>query len=467
MKLFHSYYAHKHIRSIKRNRYNRKFHSLIEKNSSKRILVILHLFYPDSWKEIRQYLMNLSEYNWDLVITCPKERIDLLDRKSILELNEHTAFIEFENKGFDIGPFIMALKQIPFMDYDVVFKLQSKGIHRKRIFIYKQLFFGRDWFLNLFDGVLGAKDVHLIIDKIANDPDIHIAGAKNLLVHDPAHKERLVDKTLKRYGRGSTEPGYYFVAGTCFAIKPSFLKIYSDLPVTLDDFEPVAKTRGLSYAHAIERELCFRALSSEKDYYGSRVMSVRRALKKPAEAILSCFSSERLHKLPYSIDDEFFLWKLDNRLLFYKRKQMRPRDLNYEIVLEKSKMLRLPLEKAYPYRYLNGDVEAYEKYCDYHEKNGYPVMTRDRFDELIRSIKDNGYDGRNIILIREENIIMDGQHRACTLAYLNGLDKKIEVLKIIRISPTPILKSILPRFILNAYYRRKYGYDQANPPEFE
>ena len=32
------------------------------------------------------------------------------------------------------------------ISYDVIFKLQSKGVHRRWIFIYRQLFFRRDWF---------------------------------------------------------------------------------------------------------------------------------------------------------------------------------------------------------------------------------------------------------------------------------------------------------------------------------
>ena len=52
------------------------------------------------------------------------------------------------------------------------------------------------------------------------------------------------------------------------------------------------------------------------------------------------------------------------------------------------------------------------------------------FDQLIESIHKNRHDERKIIVVDENNILLDGQHRACVLADMYGVDSYIKVLKI-------------------------------------
>ena len=196
------YYKKGIRRGVARIAGQKKYQSLIRKNKDKRILVFLHLFYPESWKEIREYLRNFEGYNWDLCITYPgfldeKEGFQEI-KEDIRRLNPGTEFFCFENRGFDIGPFLTALRTRDTGGYDVVFKLQSKGTKRPWIYIYRQLFIGRDWFRILFEGVVGAGTIHTTIDAIANDPEVCMCAASNLIVHDPPHKENLVIRKIFR-----------------------------------------------------------------------------------------------------------------------------------------------------------------------------------------------------------------------------------------------------------------------------
>ena len=86
-------------------------------------------------------------------------------------------------------------------------------------------------------------------------------------------------------------------------------------------------------------------------------------------------------------------------------------------------------------------------------------MSPDRFDRLIESIKKEGYNTDNII-ITNKNILVDGQHRACCLAYLYGLDHEVEVLDITRLKPNYIIKAIMPQFLLNKFYEKKYNLEE-------
>ena len=447
------YHSRSLIRSAVRSAGQKKYRDLIKKNKNKKILVILHLFYPESWKEIREYLLNLKGYKWDLCVTYPNHLEGKLPVDSIRQINPGTRFFSLENKGYDIGPFLHALHQIDPEEYDVIFKLQSKGVRRRWIFIYRQLFFRRDWFLNLYEGTAGAGVIHTTIDRIANDPHTGMISAQNLIVHDPAHKENLVLKYLRDLNI-QEEKGYYFIAGTCFAVKPSCLREFRELPYTQDDFEPVLSSRGMSLAHVLERYMCFGAQKNGMEIRGNDVLQGRRALKRPLERLLNGISSERLQELPVKIDDEYFLWRLDNRFVRYRFRKMKLGDIKYQMGPGEK---ILPLKEAYPYRYLQGDKGAYKEYARLHEEKGYPAMTEERFDELIRSMTEKGYDSRNIILINELGIVRDGQHRACFLANKYGLDHKVRVLEIEVIDRIFLIRHICPPFVRKMYYRKRYG----------
>ena len=99
MRIFRTYYSHRHLRAAERKTAALKNSALIKKNKDRRILVVLHLFYPESWKELREYLLNFTGYNWDLYITYPDMIADRIDREDILRLNPNTSFLQMDNKG--------------------------------------------------------------------------------------------------------------------------------------------------------------------------------------------------------------------------------------------------------------------------------------------------------------------------------------------------------------------------------
>ena len=91
----------------------------------------------------------------------------------------------------------------------------------------------------------------------------------------------------------------------------------------------------------------------------------------------------------------------------------------------------MKLEDCSPYLYLTGNKEKYDNYCKIHKELGFDERTIESFNNLISSIKKNGYNEKNIIIINgEDNSILDGQHRSCCLLYLYGKYKKIKVLKL-------------------------------------
>ena len=172
---------------------------MIEKNKDAKILVILHLFYPMSWIEIKEYLDNLSCYHYELIVTVTNGMIPDAVIAQIRDFKPDVRIIECENKGFDVRPFMMAIQSVDLHKYDVVVKLQSKSTKRRWIFIYNQLFLRRDWFLDLFEGILSPENVHQNIDTLLHDPEIGLVAARNLIVHDPSYKEELVRRIARKH----------------------------------------------------------------------------------------------------------------------------------------------------------------------------------------------------------------------------------------------------------------------------
>lgn len=278
-----AYRSHPLVRSIKRHFWERYYNKLIKKNRNIRILVLLHLYYDESWIEIREYLQNLRLYTTQLIVTCTKGRIQQSTIDSICTLYRNSRVIYCENKGYDLGPFFEACRVVNACQFDVIIKLHSKGTKRPIQFNYNQLFFRRSWFSNLFEGVVSAKNIHRIVDELANSPDIDIAAAHNLIVHDPKYK-------AKHHSRIAASQGlvlprnYRYVAGTCFAMSTRHFTRLQQLNYSLDDFEDTSESEIWDLAHFLERYIC--TVDTNRQFYVTHCCTVRRMLTTPLTPLL-------------------------------------------------------------------------------------------------------------------------------------------------------------------------------------
>jgi len=443
------YRSYSLLRKWRRDRSSRDNAQLLEKNKHCKIAVVLHMFYENSWKEIREYLLNLEGYQYDLYVTVTIGQLSESTLDKIRNFHPNTTIIPCENRGFDLAPFLTALKQINLDQYDILIKLQSKSTKRRWIYIYNQLLLRRDWFVNLYEGVLGAQEVHQTIDKLLNDPQIGLVAAQNLIVSDPKHKQQLIHKMAADRNLEFPE-NYRFVAGTCFGVKAACLKEIQDMNITPEAFVPTPASRGLSFGHFMERYLCVSVEKQGYSFYGNDVCKGRRALLSPMRKLMYRLSSERLHEEDLIFDPEWFFWQMDNRLILWKYKNVALKKLKYARDYRERKFTECP-----PYRYLKGDVEGYKRYCEEHEKLGWPQMSIERFNALRESIRINGYDEKHIIVYTIRHVIIDGQHRACCLCDEFGEDAKFKMLKVRFVEPKSLIWSLTPLPVIRLYHKLK------------
>jgi len=107
------------------------------------------------------------------------------------------------------------------------------------------------------------------------------------------------------------------------------------------------------------------------------------------------------------------------------------------------------LNEVSPYKYLETkDKSIYENYVKNNDgirdtllkrfaielnKEVDKVKTYESMDNTLNSIKEFGYDpSKMCICVDADNIILDGQHRACCLLYLHGEDYIIDVCRVLR-----------------------------------
>ncbi len=392
-------------------------HTMIRRNRNARILVCLQMFYPHSWPEIQEYLKNLGPYSYTLLIAYQDfggfdEMIE-----QVRAFHADTLFIPVGNLGFDVGAFHTSLAHVDLSEYDIVFKLHSKGVTRKQLYMYNQFFRKRDWFLYLFEGVLGARNVHIAIDKLMGDKHCGLVALGSLIVHDPRHKQNLFKRALADFNVPIQVPdNYFFVAGTCFAEKAELLKPFQSLTL---EYAP-SRRRVFSLAHSMERAICFGAQQNGYTLYGTKACRLRALLRRiQGKPFSGSIVPELLEDKRVVLDDEFVYNSMES--MRYK---------SYELVSIRLGDIRrrwfngidYPLSECAPYKYLTGDESVYEEYSRYHLEHELPMMTRERFNTLIESMEANGYDERYVIIVNKDNIILDGQHRASCLLKLYGED---------------------------------------------
>lgn len=435
---------------------------LAEKNKNARILVILHLFYPSAWKEIKEYLANLAPYRWDLVVTHTDAIEDPDVLADVKAFKPDATVRRFPNLGYDVGAFTEILSETDLSAYDIVFKLQSKGVNRPRIFIYGQYMERRDWFLNLFEGCLGADNVHVTVDRLLNDPAVGLVAASNLIVEDPPHKWNMVRAFMEEKGIPLPPGKPLFVAGTCFAAKACALQSIADMHLTIGQYQSAG--RGFTLAHKMERVVCYAVLSAGFRFAGNDVLRLRRAWRAlhPRAFLMRRCTGVRLLRDPrFRLDDEFVFFSLEHRNVWkYELADVRLGDIR-----RIWRRTVIPLSECMPYKYLvTGDPAVYEEYARQNKRYyRLDIMSRERFDALVRSMDGKGFDREHPVVLDGRNVILDGQHRCCYMLWKHGDDFKIPCVRVVEASRAGLkrwfaasLRSLLPRK-LRTLPRRAHG----------
>jgi lipopolysaccharide biosynthesis protein len=236
------------------------------------IAVVLHLYHPDIWNEMKAAFANISR-PFDLFVSLVKDVSDHL-RSTILDVFPQARILVFEeDRGRDIARFLAFLQSGALFHYKYICKVHSK----RSTYVAD----GDAWRRQLVDGILGSPEmVESILRALDSDPDLGIVVADGNIYSGADRwtgNERFLDELLPRIGINPDYLGRSFPGGGMFWIRSFVLRSFAGLKIDFDDFEPEPMPVNGALGHALERVyglVCENA--------GMRVEEVSVLAKRPA-----------------------------------------------------------------------------------------------------------------------------------------------------------------------------------------
>ncbi len=211
------------------------------------IAIICHLFYPDIWPEIKEYI-NRIETPFDLFITIPPHIGDDIAAQLLQEYPDMHLY-KIQNRGRDVLPFLLVMDHIGPSTYKYICKLHSKKTGASPL--------GHVWRKLLYFDLIGSnRTVKETVEMFENDPDIGIITGKNCILDSERYdygNTTKIDKLVEMSGF-LFQDEYLFAGGTMFWIRSELLepvlKLFKEGKL---EFEEEKGQKDNTIAHALER----------------------------------------------------------------------------------------------------------------------------------------------------------------------------------------------------------------------
>ena len=223
----------------------------------KKLLVHLHLYYREQLPWFLEKLACLEE-PWDLVVTYPE--IDAESEALIRQLKPDARLLQVENAGFDIWPFIAALRSIDPAEYPLVMKLHTKSRNDTGYTVNGLRLMGYAWRDYLVDALLKTPaQARRVLQLMDAEPRVGMI-CEGCLIRRPGKRDpedgALLAAECRRIGISSRHTR--FCAGTMFLARTALFNRLRDSDLTAKSFAgPAVSHSSGSPAHVYERILGF------------------------------------------------------------------------------------------------------------------------------------------------------------------------------------------------------------------
>lgn len=220
----------------------------IEKPQHQKLAVVVHVFYPEVFSEILQFLSKCEKVQISLYITGPflvLEQVKPLVRGFFKEAK----FMAANNHGRDILPFLKILPNIFDDGHSIVLKLhtkQSNHLNRKE-----------HWRNDLLNKLIGRGSIVNAMQIFRQNPQVGMIGPSGnilpmyLYYAANAGKVRILSTQMGVADKQLSDLN--FVAGSMFYARKEVLKPILDLQLSDADFETESGQTDGTMAHVVER----------------------------------------------------------------------------------------------------------------------------------------------------------------------------------------------------------------------
>jgi Rhamnan synthesis protein F len=229
---------------------------LIDHSGRSSVAVVAHIYYEDTWPDIAGALRSLT-IPFDLVVTTVAGRERLVET---IQRSHPGAEIEIvENRGRDIGPFMLLLERGRLDRYRYICKIHGK----KSMDGGRKTYMGDMWRRRLLFDLLGAPGAaNAVIDMFERDPSIGMIGSRVFRLPRDSYSEDLswstnrpmTLKIAERMGVAADMFKLDFFGGTMFWVRPEALKPLRELHLAADMPAESGLIDG-DLPHALERVL--------------------------------------------------------------------------------------------------------------------------------------------------------------------------------------------------------------------
>ena len=209
-------------------------------------------------EEMLDYISNLSsnkEIEYDLFVTM--SQVDENAEKRIYEFKDDARIIRVANRGYDVAPFLQALKQADLKKYDYIIKMHSKRTLKDTAYLPSCRLKGEDWRRKLLEFM--SCPMHLVktLKCFEKNPCVGMISSAELIVNTGKEDYQANQKAAKIIrGMGLPLRQQKFVAGTMFIARAELFRLFKMLPYDSADFEEFNPShQGGTLAHALERVL--------------------------------------------------------------------------------------------------------------------------------------------------------------------------------------------------------------------
>jgi len=229
---------------------------VIDRSGRAPVAVVAHIYYEDTWPDIAGALRGLT-IPFDLIVTTVAGRERLVE--SIRRSHPEAEIEIVQNRGRDIGPFMLLLERGRLDGYRYVCKIHGK----KSMDGGRRTYMGDMWRRRLLFDLLGAPGAaNAAIETFERDPSVGMIGPRVFRLPRDSYSEDLswsanrpmTLKIAERMGVPADKFQLDFFGGTMFWVRPEALKPLRDLHLAAE----MPNENGLidgDLPHALERVL--------------------------------------------------------------------------------------------------------------------------------------------------------------------------------------------------------------------
>ena len=220
-------------------------------------LVVVHVYYPQLWPELAACVRNIDDER-DLVITYGDETAIAQARRDFPEAR----FLGCENRGYDIWPFIAALRSSDLSTYDAIVKLHTKrDVVSDIIFDFNHAVYNGAAWRNFLLGFVRTPEAWRKTRRLLAKPCVGMVAERHVVMR---RRDVPVSRTKESFDAAAEflglDPSHVrrsgqYVAGTMFAAKPAALRPLLGKELTAEMFDPPAGHMTETFAHVMERAL--------------------------------------------------------------------------------------------------------------------------------------------------------------------------------------------------------------------